>query len=144
MKTIWLATTPFFHQLEINHMIQQPSEADRNTSRPLKMPITYLIYVLHSLGNTNCLHLSKFVVRLENDFDEKLTKDIFQNVMGIIQEKFPKVPTKLEFYEDVHYFTIIKKKGNLPRLTQCKCSCDVRPVIEGMKRSDSCLVHVLN
>ena len=110
----------------------------------IKMPITYLIYVLHSLGNTNRLNLSNFAVRLENDFDEKLTKDIFQNAMEIIEQKFQKGPTKLEFYEDVHYFTIIKKKGNLPRLTQCKCSCDVRPVIEGMKRSDSCLVHVLN
>ena len=108
------------------------------------MPIAYLIYVLHSLGNTNRLNLSKFVVRLENYFDEKLTKDIFQNAMEIIEQKFPKDSTKLEFSEDVHYFTIIKKKGNLPRLTQCKCSCDVRPVIEGIKRSDSCLVHVLN
>jgi hypothetical protein len=50
------------------------------------MPITYLIYVLHSLGNTNRLNLSKFVVRLENDFDEKLIKDIFQNAMEIIEQ----------------------------------------------------------
>ena len=107
----------------------------------IKMPITYLIYVLHSLGNTNCLNLSNFALRLENDFDEKLTKDIFQNAMEIIEQKFQKGPTKLEFYEDVHYFTIIKKKGNLPRLIQGKCSCEV---IEGRKRSDSCLVHVLN
>ena len=107
----------------------------------IKMPITYLIYVLHSLGNTNRLNLSKFAARLENDFDEKLTKDIFQNAMEIIEQKFPKGPAKLEFYEDVHYFTIIKKKGNLPRLIQGKCNCEV---IDGKKRSDSCLVHVLN
>ena len=71
-----------------------------------EMDIDFLLHIVRFLGDTNNLNISANV-EVRSDYDEEDTKEIFDDALKILREKFP-LPSRrildLKFFEDEDYY----------------------------------------
>ena len=72
----------------------------------LEIDIDFLLHIVRFLGNTNNLNISANV-EVRSNYDEEDTKEIFNEALKILREKFP-FPARrildLKFFEDEDYY----------------------------------------